>query len=207
MSKSIFEPMVHTIEIKRSEFICHTKHVNTKQEAEDFINEIKLKHKNATHNCSCYITDGFERVDDDGEPSGTAGLPMIEVLKHHDLTNLAVVVTRYFGGIKLGGGGLIRAYAKSVSELINHAHIDVLTPGFMVDIAMTFSDTKQIDHYLKTKNIELVDRSFTNVVNYKVKIFSDQFDIIKSEINLINHSINLTKVSDIQMLDLRSIDE
>ena len=108
-------------EIKKSRFICHIKRVTTEEEARDFITSIKKEHHKATHNCSAVIIGEkgeIKRTSDDGEPSGTAGVPMLSVLENHQLTNLCAVVTRYFGGIKLGAGGLIRAYAGSVALAI-----------------------------------------------------------------------------------------
>ncbi len=112
----------HEISIQKSRFIAHVQRATTVEEAEAFIQEIKKKHWNATHNCSAYLigeNDQFQKANDDGEPSGTAGVPMLEVLKKKGLKDTVVVVTRYFGGIKLGAGGLVRAYGKAVSEGLN----------------------------------------------------------------------------------------
>ncbi|WP_432354549.1 YigZ family protein [Sporosarcina sp. A2] len=107
------------IVINKSRFIASVKRTETEQEAFEFIQEIKQIHSSATHNCSAYLIgehDNIQKANDDGEPSGTAGFPMLEVLKKQGLKDTTVVVTRYFGGIKLGGGGLIRAYGRSTSE-------------------------------------------------------------------------------------------
>ncbi|USK59531.1 YigZ family protein [Peribacillus asahii] len=109
----------HEIVIEKSRFIAHVARTETEEEAQTFIAEIKKKHKDATHNCSAYLIgerDEIQKALDDGEPSGTAGVPILEVLKKKHLKDTTVVVTRYFGGIKLGAGGLIRAYSKSTSE-------------------------------------------------------------------------------------------
>lgn len=109
----------HEISIQKSRFIAYISRATTVEEAESFIQDIKKKHWNATHNCSAYLigeNDQFQKANDDGEPSGTAGVPMLEVLKKKGLKDTVVVVTRYFGGIKLGAGGLVRAYGKAVSE-------------------------------------------------------------------------------------------
>ncbi len=107
------------IVIEKSRFICTLKKVNSEVEAQEFIKAIKKEFWDATHNCSAYIVDEMaQRSSDDGEPSGTAGLPMLEVLRKNKLTNTAAVVTRYFGGIKLGAGGLVRAYTNSVAEAV-----------------------------------------------------------------------------------------
>ncbi|MDN4606757.1 YigZ family protein [Sporosarcina highlanderae] len=105
--------------IQKSRFLTYVRRVETEEEAIDFIQEIKKMHHTATHNCSAYIIgehDQIQKANDDGEPSGTAGFPMLEVLKKQGLKDTAVVVTRYFGGIKLGGGGLIRAYGRATTE-------------------------------------------------------------------------------------------
>ncbi|MCM3391468.1 YigZ family protein [Cytobacillus oceanisediminis] len=107
------------IEIERSRFIAHVARAETADEALDFIQKIKKKHSNATHNCSAYLigeNDQIQKANDDGEPSGTAGVPILEVLKKKKLKDTVVVITRYFGGIKLGAGGLIRAYGRATSE-------------------------------------------------------------------------------------------
>ena len=110
-----------TIEIKKSEFICSLARTETEEEARAFIDEIKTKHRKATHNCFAYmigLNDEIQRESDNGEPSGTAGVPILEVLKNLELHNVTAVVTRYFGGIKLGAGGLIRAYSNATSNAI-----------------------------------------------------------------------------------------
>lgn len=112
----------HEIVIERSKFVAQITRATTEEEAQAFIQEIKKKHWDATHNCSAYLIgehNQIQKANDDGEPSGTAGVPMLEVLKKRDLKDTVVVVTRYFGGIKLGAGGLIRAYGKAVSEGLN----------------------------------------------------------------------------------------
>lgn len=109
----------HEIIIQKSRFIAQIKRAETEAEAQAFIQEVKKKHWNATHNCSAYLIgdhDQIQKANDDGEPGGTAGVPMLEVLKKRNLKDTVVVVTRYFGGIKLGAGGLIRAYGKATSE-------------------------------------------------------------------------------------------
>lgn len=123
------------IVIKRSRFIGYAKPVETEEEAVQFIDEIKRLHKTATHNCSAYMVgerDQFQKQSDDGEPSGTAGKPILEVIKHKGLKNIAVVVTRYFGGTMLGAGGLVRAYTdgavagiEAAGEIVNVLHREV----------------------------------------------------------------------------------
>ncbi|MCP3028092.1 YigZ family protein [Halobacillus sp. A5] len=111
----------HEINIQKSRFIGYIQRCETEEEAQEFIQSIKNKHPDANHNCSAYMIgehDLIQKANDDGEPSGTAGVPMLEVLKRMKVKDTAVVVTRYFGGIKLGGGGLIRAYSTTTSEAV-----------------------------------------------------------------------------------------
>lgn len=121
---TIVQDIRHEIVIEKSRFICTLKKVHDEAEAQEFIKAMKKEFWDATHNCSAYIIDDLQqRSNDDGEPSGTAGLPMLEVLRKNRLINTAAVVTRYFGGIKLGAGGLVRAYTNSVAEAVRASGI------------------------------------------------------------------------------------
>lgn len=121
---TIVQDIRHEIVIEKSRFICTLKKVHDEAEAQEFIKAMKKEFWDATHNCSAYIIDDLQqRSNDDGEPSGTAGLPMLEVLRKNKLTNTAAVVTRYFGGIKLGAGGLVRAYTNSVADAVRASGI------------------------------------------------------------------------------------
>ncbi|MUV39047.1 Thymidylate synthase [Lentibacillus sp. JNUCC-1] len=145
--------------IQKSRFIGYVRRVETEEEAAEFIQSIKKKHHDATHNCSAYMigeNDQIQKANDDGEPSGTAGVPMLEVLKKMGLKDTAVVVTRYFGGIKLGGGGLIRAYGSTTSQAIRETGIvkRELTQGVSVTVDYPLlgkleNVLRQSDHFLK----------------------------------------------------------
>jgi len=130
---TIFEPATKEIVIEKSRFICTLSKVHNEAEAQNFIKEMKKKYWDATHNCSAYVlgqNSTAERSNDDGEPSGTAGLPMLEVLRKNSLYDVVAVVTRYFGGVKLGAGGLIRAYTMSVAEAVQATGLaEVITMG------------------------------------------------------------------------------
>lgn len=128
------------IVIEKSRFICTLKKVSTEEEAQEFIKAVKKEFWDATHNCSAYVVDDLaQRSSDDGEPSGTAGIPMLEVLKKNGLVGTAAVVTRYFGGIKLGAGGLVRAYSGSVAGALKECGLAekvlMSTFSFSVDTA------------------------------------------------------------------------
>ncbi len=128
---TIQQDMVHEIVIEKSRFICTLVKVHTEEEAQEVIKQLKKDYWDATHNCSAYIIGNagtMQRSSDDGEPSGTAGLPMLEVLRKNGLQDVVAVVTRYFGGIKLGAGGLVRAYTNSVVEAVQAAGIASIQP-------------------------------------------------------------------------------
>ncbi|MNZ60087.1 IMPACT family member YigZ [compost metagenome] len=155
------------IVIKKSRFIGYAKPVETEEEAVAFINEIKQLHKQATHNCSAYMVgerDQFQKASDDGEPSGTAGKPILEVIKNKGLKNVAVVVTRYFGGIMLGAGGLVRAYTdgavagiEAAEEIVNVLHREVF-----VDVDYTWYG--KLENELHGKGTRIGGTDFTDRV-------------------------------------------
>ena len=125
---------------KRSSFLGHVRMVETEDEAKAFVTEMKKKFYDARHNCWCYIIkDGAVRYSDDGEPQGTAGIPMLEVLKREGVTNVVCVVTRYFGGVLLGTGGLLRAYTKSTKDALDAAGICVVRRWVKVEIACSYA--------------------------------------------------------------------
>lgn len=141
----------NTVEIKRSKFIATLSHVESGEEAEAFVRAVRKRYPDATHNCYAYIADelGNEtRFSDDGEPGGTAGQPMLEVLKKRGVVKAAVVVTRYFGGIKLGAGGLVAAYTDSVSEVLDAAGIRRMTECAEVTVEGDYSDHSAIESAL-----------------------------------------------------------
>ena len=125
---------------KRSSFLGHVRYVETEDEAKAFVAEMKKKFYDARHNCWCYIIkDGAVRYSDDGEPQGTAGIPMLEVLKREGVTNVVCVVTRYFGGVLLGTGGLLRAYTKSAKDALDAAGICVVRRWVKAEIACSYA--------------------------------------------------------------------
>ena len=154
-------------EIKKSKFICHVKRVSSEEEARDFINAIKKEHYKATHNCSAFIIgeqSDIKRTSDDGEPSGTAGVSMLGVLENHRITNSCVVVTRYFGGIKLGAGGLIRAYAGSVAQAVREIGLVEIKEQVVLGITLSYSQYQEFANFLKDHQLAEQDPMFTDQV-------------------------------------------
>jgi len=190
----------HEINIQKSRFIAQMKRAATEEEAQEFIQMIKKKHWNATHNCSAYLIgehDQIQKANDDGEPSGTAGVPILEVLKKRHLKDTVVVVTRYFGGIKLGAGGLIRAYGKATSEgldavgiverklvLIVHVKIDYTWLGKIEKELRADSPYKIKEiHYLDIVEIEVfVEESNVEIfTEWMVELTNGQCNIVNGE--------------------------
>ena len=172
-------------EIKKSRFICHAKRVYSEEEARDFITAIKKEHYKATHNCSAFIIgerSEIKRTSDDGEPSGTAGVPMLGVLENHNLTNVCVVVTRYFGGIKLGAGGLIRAYAGSVALAVKEIGIVEIKEQAGIQIQMTYAQYQEYGNFLKKHNLVELETNFTNQVETMIFVDKENKEHIKSEL-------------------------
>lgn len=174
-------------EIKKSRFICHAKRVYSEEEARTFITSIKKEHYKATHNCSAFIIgerSEIKRTSDDGEPSGTAGVPMLGVLENHDLTNVCVVVTRYFGGIKLGAGGLIRAYAGSVALAVKEIGIVEIKEQAGIQIQMSYAQYQEYGNFLKEHHLMELETNFTDQV--ETTIFVDKEDKENTKSSLID---------------------
>lgn len=170
-------------EIKKSLFICHAKRVYSEEEARDFITAIKKEHYKATHNCSAFIIgerSEIKRTSDDGEPSGTAGVPMLGVLENHNLTNVCVVVTRYFGGIKLGAGGLIRAYAGSVALAVKEIGIIEIKEQAGIAIQMSYTQYQEYNNFLKEHTLMELDTNFTDQVDTMIYVDKEEKENMKA---------------------------
>ena len=175
MTITIKTDFINEEEIKKSRFICHLKRISTEEEARDFIAKIKKEHWKANHNCSaCTLGNRQEiqRSSDDGEPSGTAGVPMLEILKKKEIINVCAVVTRYFGGIKLGAGGLIRAYAGSVNHAIEEVGLVQIVNQRELILKLDYSLYDSVQRFLLTQNLQISDSEFLSEVT--VRCFIDE---------------------------------
>lgn len=150
--------------IKKSKFIAKLYFVTSEIKIKNILDENKTEYKDATHICYAYILNNVERFNDDSEPSGTAGMPILNVLKNNNLNNVLCIVIRYFGGIKLGAGGLIRAYCSSVSEALNKTEIINVVNGKKIELTFSYDDIKKVNHILN--NINIVDKQFDENVKY-----------------------------------------
>ena len=179
--KTISNNIEYTWTLKKSKFITNIFFVNSKEEVNFYLNQIKQKYEGATHNCYAYILDELVKVSDDFEPSGTAGLPILKVLKHHDLNHVLCIVTRYFGGIKLGSGGLVRAYTKSVTLALKDCILIDDDKKITFSFSTSYSNQKQIDYLLKDYTI--LNKDFSDIITYTILVNEKSFDKLKNSID------------------------
>lgn len=176
--KTIEKETLINFEEKKSKFFGYIKPIRTVAEAEAYIEYVKKMHPNATHNCSAYrlVENGQEyyKVDDDGEPSGTAGKPIGEIFITLGVYNLVVIVTRYFGGIKLGAGGLIRNYAKTAKLAVNEAQIIeyISKKEFLIDF--NYNKSSDVERIIADEAIEIYEKTFDERISYKLLLSEEQ---------------------------------
>ena len=171
--------------IKNSRFICYLYKINDLTEINPIINKLKETEKDANHYCYAYILNNYKKSSDDGEPGGTAGIPILKVLENNNLTNILAVVIRYFGGIKLGAGGLVRAYTKSITNTLSQDNIINLIEGYNINITFNYNQIKEIDYLLK--DITINNKIFDNTIKYKINIPKEFLETIK--LNNLNYEI------------------
>lgn len=179
---------------KRSEFIGYIAPVKTNDEAVAFINSIKAEHRKAKHNVYAYILreDNISRYSDDGEPQGTAGVPVLDVLKKRGLTDVCVVVTRYFGGILLGGGGLVRAYSHAASLACDAAHIMNMCLCQRLKITADYGLYGKISYLLPNYETITVNSDFGSNVTLEILVLSEKLEALKKElIEVTNGSVDI----------------
>ena len=166
-------------EVKKSVFIAHVKHVESEESAREFVQQVRKKYFDATHNCSAWILGeggNLQKSNDDGEPGGTAGNPILETIKKNDLTNAAVVVTRYFGGIKLGAGGLIRAYSHTATLGLDAAKIVQMTTFQQVELTLEYNFLATIENFLRKKNIIVTNSEYAELVTLTLILLPDDVE-------------------------------
>jgi uncharacterized YigZ family protein len=170
----------HEIIIQKSRFIAHIKRAETEIEAQEFIQSLKKKYWDAAHNCSAYIIgehDHIQKANDDGEPSGTAGVPILEVLKKKKLKDTVVVITRYFGGIKLGAGGLIRAYGKATSEGIETAGIVERRLVQTIHVKIDYTWLGKVEKELRESEYIIKEIHYLDIVEVEVYVNENQVSV------------------------------
>lgn len=184
---SIKDNVVNEISIKKSKFITYIFRVDSIFDVNSYLSDLNNKYHDATHICYAYIIDGVKRFSDNGEPGGTAGMPILNVLENNNLDHILCCVVRYFGGIKLGTNGLVRAYSSSVSKAILNCSIVNLVSGKLCSIQFKYDDTKFIDSILK--NSVIINKVYDTLVSYSFKISIDELDRKCNELNKLNLNI------------------
>ena len=176
--------------INKSKFITNIFYINNLNDINIYLNKIKEKYKDATHHCYAYIINNTKRFNDDGEPIGTAGMPILDCLEKNKLNHTLCIVTRYFGGIKLGAGGLVRAYSNSISNALKNSKFFKLKDGYKIKITFEYNNSKQIDNLVK--DYEITKKEYGKVITYELLITNDflnklnksniKYEIINKEI-------------------------
>ena len=189
--KTISKNIENEIIINKSRFICKLVKVYSEEDVMNALNNVKEEYKDATHYCYSYIINNTERFNDDGEPGGTAGMPILNVLKQNELNYVLCIVIRYFGGIKLGAGGLVRAYTKSASECLNNSTLKELKIGFSIKILFDYDKVKLIDYTLN--NIDIKDKTFEDKITYAFDISKENYSKIKE---ILSSNCNEISISD-----------
>ena len=176
--------------INKSKFITNIFYINNLNDINIYLNKIKEKYKDATHHCYAYIINNTKRFNDDEEPNGTAGMPILDCLEKNKLNHTLCIVTRYFGGIKLGAGGLVRAYSNSISNALKNSKFFKLKDGYKIKITFEYNNSKQIDNLVK--DYEITKKEYGKVITYELLITNDflnklnksniKYEIINKEI-------------------------
>lgn len=193
---------------KKSRFISTIFYVNSVEEAEEKIKIIKKRYYDAKHNCFAYIVNDdkvfIKKSSDDGEPSGTAGAPMVEILEKQGLANLLIVVTRYFGGILLGTGGLVRAYSDSLKKALEKATIVELEQGFELDVELDYSNFEKFKYYCSKNNINIINCTYLNNVICKIEL--NEIEKEKLENDFYNQNIlKINKINEIRQRNITAM--
>ena len=185
--KTILNEVRNTIVIEKSKFLGYLYPCDSKEMANEILDELRKEHEFATHVCYAYIINDdnvlLYKSSDDGEPSQTAGAPILNVIKRNNLTNVLCVVVRYFGGIKLGAGGLVRAYSNSAIEVVNQASVVTLVDAYKGVFSFPYDKINFIDKYFETNNIEIVNKEYDLAVSYTVITYNA--DDVKNILNKI----------------------
>lgn len=188
----------HELIIKKSKFICSLARTETVEEAQEFIEQVSKKYHDATHNTYAYtlgLNDNQVKASDNGEPSGTSGIPELKALQLMKLKNVTAVVTRYFGGIKLGAGGLIRAYSNSVTEAAQNIGVVKCVMQQLIQFSIPYNRIDEINHYLEENRISIASQEYTTNVTIQIYLDLDQIQKVEdSLINLLSGKVEFNKL-------------
>jgi len=172
--KTIINNYTEEILIKKSKFITKLIKITNPNEINKYIEDAKKEYPKATHYCYAYRTSNHQKSSDDGEPGGTAGMPMLNILEKEDIINVLAITIRYFGGIKLGAGGLVRAYAKSVRDAIKEDNLQELIEGYIIEINTSYENQKDLEYLLK--NNKIISKDYSTEVTYQIEIEKEKLE-------------------------------
>ena len=188
---------------KKSTFITHLVRVTSEEEAREFIQKMKKKHYDATHVCSCYVVgdnNEITRTNDDGEPSGTAGAPMLDVLVKNEIKNVCATVIRYFGGTKLGTGGLVRAYGGGVINALKNATLVERKDALEIRLELDYSLNGKIEYEIEKTNFIVNNLEYTDKIIYTIYVMEEDYDSFQSWIaNLTNGQFKILSTHEKQL--------
>ena len=196
--KTIIENISNEYIEKKSKFIANIFYVSTEEEAENKIKQIKKKYYDAKHNCYAYsITNKkgqINKMSDDGEPSGTAGAPILNIINKNELTNILIIVTRYFGGILLGTGGLVRAYSEAVLGAINKSNIQIEQEGYDIEVSIEYKDLEKLKYYCNQNNINIKNTEYNEIIKCILEMTDGEKNKILDTKEELNFKIQEIKV-------------
>lgn len=196
--KTIKENVSSEIVEKKSKFIADIIYVQTPEEAEEQISRIRKKYFDAKHHCFAYSImtneEIINRASDDGEPSGTAGMPMLNIINKNDLINVLVVVTRYFGGILLGTGGLVRAYSESTIKAINSAEFVIEERGYEVQLEINYNNFEKLSYYCKKNNINIINLEYGEKIICNIELNDEEKEKLLNNIEELSFKIENYKI-------------
>lgn len=179
MFKTIEKNAEATIVEKKSKFIANIFYIESEEEAKEILNSIKKKYYDARHNCFAYRIKENDRIlqkqSDDGEPSGTAGGPMLNILEKQELVNVIVVVTRYFGGILLGTGGLVKAYSEATKNAIENAKEVEKEEGYLVEVTLNYDDVREFEYFCTKNSIKILKKEYLENVKLDIEMSKENY--------------------------------
>ena len=198
MLKTIEKDNVSQIIVKKSRFIASMFYIESEEQANQIIKETKKKYFDAKHNCYAYRINNsnyvLEKYSDDGEPSGTAGQPILNVLKGKELENVLIIVTRYFGGILLGTGGLVKAYTDSTISVMENTNIVNKALGSKIKIEVSYNELDKLNYYIRQNNIKTYKNNFLQNIEVFVEITQEKLENLEKQKNELNFTILSTEI-------------
>ena len=193
MQKTIKENVSAEIVEKKSKFIANLFYVQNEEKAEEIIKNVKKKYYDARHNCYAYTVltknGAINKSSDDGEPSGTAGAPMLNILQKNEIVNVLVIVTRYFGGILLGTGGLVRAYSDALTKAIEKSSFVYEEMGYEINVILDYGEFEKFDYYCKQNRINIINIEYAEKINCVIEMNKEEKELFIENLNKMNYKI------------------